>query len=306
MYLQPVILWLAENWKESECAVGVRALSKEWGERYRWVTWGGLARDTIYAADQSKWDKRIFPLLAECAARVFAYVAREKLRYGPADVRKVYKLVLGAVYRYVILHGDVFFLYRGSPSGVFGTAEVNSVMMSIVMRVMCGLLLGRFDLEEVAHAMHFGDDDFSGVHPDYATVFNQLTVAEKMVKFGFTITSATKGDVALPFTPPEEVTFLKRFFRVEGDRVYAPLTKLSIWAMLGWETPTGNITAEQRFVQVSNNALREAFLWGREFYDEVRAVVETIACAYVVVIVPESYEAIQKLYDEGVLETWDA
>jgi len=90
--------------------------------------------------------------------------------------------------------------------------------------------------------------------------------------------------------------------------VYAPLEKLSIYKMLSWRTPSRNVvlTDEQHFIEVGKNAVKEAFLHDRAFYESIRSGILEVCRENDLAIELLSFEEIQALYDSGTMTTWDA
>jgi hypothetical protein len=139
---------------------------------------------------------------------------------------------------------------KSLPSGHPLTTVVNS-MFSLFTLTACyvdltGDLKGMWDK---VYLCTYGDDNVARVHATLIEVFNQVTVAEAMMRlFNLTYTSDVKGAELTPSQPFEAISFLKRKFQkadVDGGWV-APLDVNSIFSSLHWlkdkKDPVGQLT----------------------------------------------------------------
>lgn len=126
---------------------------------------------------------------------------------------------------------------KSLPSGHPLTTMVNS-MYSLITLTGCYMSLtnDRTDMWKHAYIVTFGDDNISSVDDTVCDAFNQVTVEAAMRElFGLTYTPGNKSGVLVPYTTIENVTFLKRSFRVD-DSIGNRLLKTCAQP-LGWVGP---------------------------------------------------------------------
>jgi len=120
------------------------------------------------------------------------------------------------------------------------------------------------------------------------------------------LTSAHKDEELQEFEDENRVTFLKREFSFRDGDWLAPLSKKSIWKMLGWELRSKSVTPFERALAVMDNAQREAWFHEREFFDEVTLVVVTAAGQLGLAFDPWTWEELFEYKKSGDYSTWDA
>lgn len=294
----PIQDLIRANPRVFECALGMKVFSGEW----RCLVEAFSKEGGVICLDGKKWDKRFRWTLKLMTIRVFAHIAR-RVGYSPMQVRMLVNQLAGTFIRFAWINGDVVFLMRASPSGEFSTTETNSFGESIALRGCVVAELGVWDRDNY-YTRTFGDD----LYVKQATaVFTQLAMAKWAPLFGIEYTSCHKGEALTAFETPERSSFLKRSPVWRDGRCLPALEKASIWGMLGWETPgPGGLTPEMRFMQVANNAVKEAWCHGPEFRALVESRVRAISEKYDVPVVLWDDEKCAEEYDRGVMETWDA
>jgi hypothetical protein len=162
-------------------------------------------------------------------------------------------------------------------SGLFHTAMVNSIIQHIIIR----MLWKRFVVEYPQYQGSFrqwcsltvyGDD---GMLSTDAKEFNLAFMIRIGSEWNLIITDPHKRDECPDNFPPEEWSFLKRSFVVDGvnGRVYAPLEKLSILKSLNfWVFPTE--TSElQGMIERINQSFMELSIWNDE---EAKTIYERV------------------------------
>nr|QJI53768.1 MAG: hypothetical protein 1 [Weivirus-like virus sp.] len=126
---------------------------------------------------------------------------------------------LGRVSQYIVQWN------KSLPSGHPMTTIVNTLFVQLTMSTCYMTITGDVnDMHKHIRVAPFGDDNMNGVSDARAEVFNQVTVAEKMLElFGLVYTDDVKDGALQPFKPLEECTFLQRGF-------YKDLTYPGGWA----------------------------------------------------------------------------
>lgn len=126
---------------------------------------------------------------------------------------------------------------KSLPSGHPLTTMVNS-MYSLISLTGCYVMLtgDAVDMWKHAYICTFGDDNVSSVDDTVCDKFNQVTVAQCMKEaFGLTYTPGDKSGVLVPYTTLDNITFLKRSFKVD-DALANRLLKTCAQP-LGWVGP---------------------------------------------------------------------
>lgn len=126
-------------------------------------------------------------------------------------------------------HGKVGYLYQWShsqPSGNPMTVILNSVYHSIVTRYVYKLCARKYSPEHVGldnwdkyvRHVNYGDDDVTNIHPEIVDWFNQVTMTEAFLEIGMVYTDESKSGNLVKSRRLEEVSFLKRKFRWDGEQ----------------------------------------------------------------------------------------
>jgi hypothetical protein len=250
-----------------EGSLGVNCLSMEWHSLYEASrrfsnSKDPIAGDSDYSAyDVSHWKRMqwdLFDLIEE---------------WHDDEHKGIREIIwLDFVDPYIVIDNVVFTILMGQPSGCFVTPVMNCLINSFNWRYCFYRALIDNNLPLT---LRFRDHIFLSVHGDdnYRTMVEEMwdilsfsKVKVYMSELGHTITPANKGDVELDCSKLSEILYLKRKFRYEPvlGFVVAPLAKETIEEMILW-TKKGNEL--DIFVSNCNTALREASLWGNEYYN---------------------------------------
>lgn len=161
----------------------------------------------------------------------------------------------------------------GIISGSFATAEINSEINKIYMRIAWLSITGT-DFQEFNRNVvlfTYGDDVIMSVSDQYIEQFNIRTISIFLGKHGIKFTNASKTSELVECVSLKEATFLKRGFRFDSsvpNQCLAPLDKISIEEQLNWvrntQDPWDLITAS------TNSMMIEAVMWGQPYYDDLK------------------------------------
>jgi hypothetical protein len=223
----------------------------------------------ISGGDFSKFDSS----LAFLFARLFFLWANTWYKY-PTKSKDWYRLRMAcysAIACWYRIGYWVFSTMRGNASGNWMTTLFNS-FCNYVAHAMCFYFLRKMNklhdlcFPECVAMIVYGDDNLNGGRPDISKWWNMINVEFAMdYLFGMLLTTAAKGKVVDPFLKFDEIEFLKRRFRYEGNIVYGPLSLDSITSMLMWVRESED-PKEQLEINI-NVASRELFLHGREVWN---------------------------------------
>lgn len=128
------------------------------------------------------------------------------------------------------LGGDGFeqsYIYQWNvalPSGHPLTTIINSMYSLVVIVASYIKLTGdRINFWHNVRAVTYGDDNVVNPSVGVMEKFNQCTLAQALVDYGMVYTPGRKDGVWTPVTTLDNVVFLQRMFRNEGNRWLAPL-----------------------------------------------------------------------------------
>lgn len=176
-------------------------------------------------------------------------------------------------------------------SGVYGTAELNTLIVAMLLRAMflvCFLNRGevRVPSREQLRAFErkiafgdkdwftawvraciYGDDNTQSVRPQAQEFYNPTRMVEAARLLGFTLTDSRKSGEAR-WKDISEVLFLKRFLVWYEGRAFAGLDADSIQNSIQWRDKKSPLTPPQMHAVLLANARREYFYHGREVFDE--------------------------------------
>lgn len=167
---------------------------------------------------------------------------------------------------------------KSLPSGHPFTTIINSLYSMVLLVAAYMLLTGDLvGFWSCVFSATYGDDNVSNVSDVVADVFNQAAVSDIFwEEFGLVYTSADKTGVLGTVRPLHEMSFLKRGFRLEGDRWLCPLELDSFLYTAYW---CKNRRLEREIiVDVLENALEELSLHEETCWEQYsRALIEELA-----------------------------
>jgi hypothetical protein len=263
-------------------AIGSNATSREWDEMASYLTEGGRV---VMAGDYKKFDKKTY-LLGGAVAVCVRWL--EKSGYPPESLAVAHSLISSHSAYVLTLKGDAYWFDRGTPSGVYGTSQFNSLVeiLNEIQAYWLGYSIHhKVDLSTaIKEAPKFfdsfrlkvyGDDHVKSVLPSVAEWYTGTLQVQAFEGLGQIYTSDTKDG------PPRwgsitAATFLKRGFRFDpGIAQYvAPLEKMSIYKMLSWKDNL-SIPESQWEPIVLEEAQKQAWFHGREFFLELQERLKT-------------------------------
>jgi hypothetical protein len=305
--------------------IGINASSKDWNwvfSRTNVATKGGL----LAAMDYSRMDKNfvfavhVAVLEVLCTLGVISMrdkeegtqYARDYLRGVKSKCEHTRFEVFDAIMKGVLwmelmsqrkIDGAYVFSYAGNSSGSFWTTLVNC-LVSIMYIWLCyrrenPTMPWRVFVDLVlAVACFYGDDTrkifrYPGMTPE-VLYGHMKTLAQEV-----TSSQGQKGDLVVDTQGGK--TFLKRGFRVVGDRVYCPLEVTSIVKSLLAFQPSGNREQDvRRHLACLTTAWEEAFFHEDLVRDQIRALV--LRCAKFV----QGGDSLRLVSDAELSARWEA
>lgn len=270
--------FMRKFWRETECLVGIDPGSREWSELHDYVT--EYTRDHMIAGDFSGFDTRMAAQITLAAADIIRGWYKEM---GCSD--EDLKLLDGALSDIcnpnILMDSDLYRFANANPSGQPITVQLNSICNSIMMRYVYYALRPKIkeNFSKNIRLATYGDDNGMGVAP-HCTFYTHTACQEEFEKIGIGYTMADKNAESKPYITIDELSFLKRGFIYHADlgRIAAPIELDSIYKKYHFVKKASEcpLSASEQYGAYTDSALREAYLHGREFYDNFLASLKTI------------------------------
>jgi hypothetical protein len=262
-----------------ECAVGICATSHEWSELADHILTFGDG--TIVAGDFKSFDTSMSLSIMLYACQAVVHVFK---RAGASD--EFLTLVRGAlsdiVNPNINYEGDLYTFGNSNPSGQPLTSLLNSFANSIYLRYAYYAIHPniRVPFAQNVKLVTYGDDNLMGVNKRLPT-FNHTTIQSAFARVGISYTMADKESDSRPYITLSEASFLKREFRHHKELgcIVAALADSSIKKKHYFIKKRGftDKTSDEQFAIHIDDSLREAMLWGREYYDSMSSALHSIA-----------------------------
>jgi len=230
--LGDLVAKLKAHWSITSGAVGVNPHGVGWKLIFDKINKfsGGFVGGDFSGYDASL--KRLF-------LELFFKFCNSYYRYqvGSPEWNELWSVVQMTFSAHYIYGNRVFTSVASNTSGNWITSFINSFISFTIFKMIFVYLRDSTDkkFEECFSGFFYGDDNIGGVREDCREFFNNVTIAQAAKKlFGMTYTGPTKGDVIEPFLARDELIFLGRGFREEGEFVFAPLRETALNGMLFW------------------------------------------------------------------------
>jgi hypothetical protein len=298
-YIGPLTAFMRVHPFFFESAVGMNITSRELDAAIRWMK--RLGEDGFADGDYEAYDLRPETLLRLITA-IFWYRMAVLANYDEKSKRMVFFLSLGLTYSTRCIKNDLFVIAFGNPSGSGVTSDENSPGNSFTHRYSFrraqeeGLIPPSTFREAVA-LLTLGDDNMRNVHKSYRA-WDSDVIAKYMSEVGQVFTSAQKDQNLAEYGPVEKISFLKRKFQEwktpQGTFWAAPLELKSIVKMVTCAVRS-ELSEKDHCAVLLSNSSREAFLHGREVFEDFRVRAEKAAT---LVGVRENRYFVLKTFDE--------
>ena len=211
----------------------------------------------------------------QVAAKIFAAAG-----WSEDQLRTVACIAEDTAYPLTDVQGDWVMFNGSNPSGNALTVILNSIVNVLYMMMSYynlnpnQSLDGFFDLVAL---ITYGDDNAMGVSKSIPW-FNHTSIAGYLETIGVIYTMADKGAESVPYISINELSFLKRRFVVEGDKVRAPLEWASIDKMLTKCVKSKSIGPEAQAIDTIRSAVGEFYEYGRDVFEvnvrKMKAIVD--------------------------------
>lgn len=269
-YCQAFVAHIMSDHVYGECSVGINVHSDEWGMLYHHLR---NLSDKWIGGDYGNYDK----ILSYQLLRSVCNIINRFYRDGNDQVREI--LFDTAFSAFHLVGRDVYRVHQGNPSGIVMTAVVNSLVNSIMMRIIYMELGGDItQFDDLVRLKTYGDDNIASVSPR-ACWFNMTSISAQFASHGIEYTNPDKSSVRDTiedhYIALDNMSYLKRRFDVRAGRVYAPLARDSINEMINWIRASNDDKEAMCMNYLA--ACREMFHYGRAAWHEFVEHVTTYA-----------------------------
>lgn len=306
MYVMPLIVYLMKHKTHSECYGQMHAASKQWTDLKNYLTEPGFTKfaDMDFTSFDTCHDDKVFRAVA-----LVLYLLAGHVGYSLEDALKVRTLVESMSVQLTQYKGDYFVKTKGMPSGVILTLIMNSIANSLLMRVVYGILteLPVDTFRNNVRLATVGDDNIHSFSDSIADSFTMTRAKEVYEKLGYVITPAAKEGEFVDAMALEDLVFVKRKFVLWDDGFYrAPLDTDSIYKSFCFERKSGPEDSVERLKSVYGSGVREAYLHGREFFDNFVEFMSDLYQKHDLPYERLSFDELNKKFLEEGLITGDA
>jgi len=218
--------------------------------------------------DYANWDTLLHPEFFESFVDIVNKWYRVDNDSEDGKVRRV--LIHEIVYNYIIAKDRLVFKTTGTSSGCAITAELNSVIGDLIMfycfyyyNVKHNLGFTSQDYFDNVEIAVYGDDVVKNVSKEFEW-FSGSNILPIVQELGLDITTGDKKGKSFSFKTIDEIGFLKRRFRREGNIWRAPLERDILCDIYQWIH-----RSDDPYAATALNcdvALREAAQHDPEFY----------------------------------------
>lgn len=229
------------------CAVGINPEGTDWRMLFQEMR----RADAVADGDDSAMDRSCGPEWQVGLLAIKEYLEKHGVHGGMEWTHKdesftmswedIWNIILSTSHTDIQVGGQMYRI-DSNPSGTFLTPIRN--MFAIIFYVTAWYRsqepqfkdsLQHF-MDHVRYTM-YGDDKILFVYRSNGKLYDITTLTGIAASFGFTVTNASK-DGPMHYVPPEEITFLKRGFKLHKGTVLAPLDfptimEIPLWCKTG-------------------------------------------------------------------------
>lgn len=251
-----------------EAGPGTNPQSTEWEMIGKYLTQHGSTK--MIAGDYASFDKSMPPSVILAAFDVLIHLCKQG-GYTDEELAVCWGIAYDTAFPLVDFHGDLVQFYGSNPSGHPLTVIINGLANSLYMRYCYKQLSPDSSCDSFktnVSLMTYGDDNVMGVS-DNCPWFNHSSIQQCLSDVNITYTMADKEADSIPYITIQEVSFLKREWRMDEDvgHVLAPLEEDSIHKMLTVQVASKSIAPEAQAIATIESALAEWFFYGKSTYE---------------------------------------
>jgi len=232
-YLGQLFSHIRKNMWTNGIALGMNPY-QDWDRLYNILKAG-----KVFALDFGKWD-------GSCHAMIQDLVSEVVLEHYKGEHRQELEVILHSMVRgFTLVNDELMMTTHSLPSGAWITAFFNS----LINRVLTAITIYREMKEDGKTAtvndylscidFVLGDDKICSAKEGYEKYFNAYSLERTAKILGMSATDCNKKPITSAFHPLEEVSFLKRTFRVHPKLgLVGPLSLDTLLTTIQWYDAT--------------------------------------------------------------------
>jgi hypothetical protein len=266
---------------------------------------GKIAMDRAFSEFYAEWDfvdyDTSMHFVVAWMARSVVYRVHLLMGYSAEAMVSLASCLTSELYPVIHCLGNLFRVAGKTPSGKFGTAEMNCIINGCI-QIYCYVKLGGTaeDFWKDVLMTNYGDDSRDSIKERVLSWYNNLTLEKEIGQMGLKITEPNKLAAFKPFVGFDETSLLKRKFVWNEDykQYFAPMEIDSVCRPLLWFIPSCAISAEEQIADTISSQMREFFFHGnmRQF----RAMRQALKESYV-----RAFPGLEDYFEERVLKGYE-
>jgi len=278
-YIGAAIWGLMRTRKRTPIKVGMNAQSVEFRELWHYMQ---RISDVGFCADYKNFDGSIPREFMLAVVEIYNALYKKYDKNWTEDHDKIrtgmYANISGPT---LAFKNTVLRAPRGNPSGQVGTTVDNCIVNMLLYHYCYSGIAQQAGQEHldfdtnVALAV-YGDDNIVTISQEAQKFFTFKSMQAEIAKLGMVLTPANKGDTDCPLIHLAEMTFLKRSFVRDGDRIFGRLERSSIGKLISYtkgprhhfhEEPGGVHYELPTLLSTIESLATEMSLYPKEEYD---------------------------------------
>lgn len=267
-------------WHKTECLVGIDPMSREWASFHEYLT--EYSTTNMIAGDFSGFDTRMAAQITGAAAQIMISWY-EEVGCTKDEIVLIRGALSDIIHPNILFDGDLYRFANGNPSGNLITVQLNSICNSLMMRYVYYAMMPNIKetFSQNVCLGTYGDDNAMSVK-HHCKWYTHTTCQAEFEKLDIGYTMAEKTAQSVHYIPIEEISFLKRkfVFHETLKTIVAPIEEDSILKKFYYikkpnESP---LCPGEQFGAYTDGSFREAYLHGREYYEnfvsQIRRIVD--------------------------------
>jgi hypothetical protein len=285
-YFLPIIRFLGIHPLDSESAVGVNSVGKQWQDLMKYVR-SKSHNGMMMAGDYSKYDVRMSSQLTYMAWSIMIEIA-DDLDYSLDDLQIMRNMIADIIHPVIDWNGTLISAYNLNTSGNNCTVQINDIVNSLLVRMgFFHVCPEKEDFRKYVALITYGDDFLASCSQEVEDRFHFESYKNFLASKNMKITLPSKTDEVRRFLPVSECDFLKRKgnFIPEIDRELGALDEDSIFRSLHANLKSKTETPTQVAISCIETAMHEWFAHGKEVYEDRQEKMKLV-CEHLSLAVP--------------------
>jgi len=313
LYL-PIFRNIISNRKKCAIKIGLNCLGPEWMQLYDYLSPAeklDFLNNVLLDADFGSYDVTndttwaVSQVIERIIATLKNYINHMTQVKGLSETYLQYTMSS---------KGDLVELFNVPAPGRGGTAEWNSIGNLIIWCMICYMIDPSIDPFLLMLLAVYGDDTVLKPSDRMLKNIPEPEVLKNLfVLLGHSVTNGSDKTRPLEYVTIDKISFLKRKFRIDNNRCFAPIAEKSILKSLAFYTVNSGMSKREYVIEVILQAASQYFMYGKQVYEEKLFFLNDLIAIYEndlelsnLDIHFKTYEEILEIYDKGEYQDWMA